>query len=139
MSASASGGRALMSRALGHAHVADRVALPVDATGHAVRRVALDRLDAAVGLDGLDDADVLVPDDEIARLRVLAGGRGDGAAALLRPRVQRVDRAEALAVVADGDAGLAGEPRDEVGAPRARGRGARGGGGGLGGGGGVFW
>src|SRR3954470_2499901 len=119
MSASASGGRALMSRALGHAHVADRVALPVDATGHAVRGVALDRLDAAVGLDGLDDADVLVPDDEVARLRVLPGRGRDRAAGLLRPGVQRVDGAEALAVVADGDAGAAGEPRREVGAPRA--------------------
>src|SRR3954453_3224920 len=116
MSASASGGRALMSRALGHAHVADRVALPVDATGHAVRRVALDRLDAAVGLDGLDDADVHGPEDEIARVGALAGGRGEGAAALLGRRERRVGRGEALAVGAAGAAGVAGEPRDEVGA-----------------------
>src|SRR4051812_15163553 len=91
----------------------------MDAAGHAVGRVALDRLDAAVGTDGLDDADVLVPDDEVARLGVLAGGRRDRAPALLRPRVQRIDRAEALAVVADRDARGAGEPRREVRAPRA--------------------
>src|SRR4051812_20670116 len=111
--------RGVAAALLAQAHVPDRVALGVHATGHAVRRVALDRLEAAVGLDGLDDADVLVPDDEVAGLGVLPGRGGDRAAALLRPGVEGVDRAEALSVVADGHAGAASEPRREVRAPRA--------------------
>ena len=68
------------------------------------------------GQDGLDDADVLVPDDEVARAR-FGPRRQPGAAAALRPRVDRVDGAEALAVSPSGTPAGAGEPGGEVGAP----------------------
>src|SRR4051794_15670507 len=85
---------------------------PVAAARHGVGGVALHGGDGAVGLDGLHDADVLVPDDEIARLR--GGGRAPGA---LGPGPDVVDAAEALAHVAQRRAALAGRPGGEVGAP----------------------
>src|SRR5438105_1725496 len=89
------------------------------AAGDLVGRVALDRLDAPVGQDALDDADVLVPDDEIAGARDDARPVGDRPAGALRPRVERVDGSEALALLAERHAGLARGPGGEVRAPRA--------------------
>ena len=74
------GGAARAAALVAQAHVADRVALGVDAAGDAVGGVALDRVDAAVRADGLDDADVLVPDDQVARL-----GRWPDEAGIARP------------------------------------------------------
>src|SRR3954453_6141358 len=65
----------------------DRVAARVRPAGDAVRGVALDRLDLAVRQHVLDDADVLVEDDQVAGLgRVSRSGRLR-AAGVLRPRV----------------------------------------------------
>src|SRR5436309_12852777 len=94
---------------------ANRVAGRVYAAGHLVARVALDRVDLAAGVHALHDADVLVEHDQIARLWCLPGGRRVGAAGALRPRVQSVDGAEALALVAQRGARLPCRPRDEVG------------------------
>src|SRR3954466_5419246 len=122
MKRSSTGGSGrVIDRGLSQADVTDRAAAvaPVGAAAHLVGRVALDRGDRAVGADRLDDADVLVPDDQVARLRGDAGAVRDRLAGLLGPRVHIVDAAEALASVAQGDARLARGPRGEVGAPRA--------------------
>src|SRR5437764_8591428 len=102
------------------AHVA-RGAAAVRAVGaprDGVRGVSLDGVDGAVGVDGLDDADVArAPDDELAGRRL----RG-GAAGALRPVPHGADAAEALALLAQWDARLARRPRGEVRAPRAHAR-----------------
>src|SRR3954447_21266662 len=86
----------------------------VRAPRHLIGGVALDRVDLAVGVDGLDDPDVArAPDDELARRRL----RG-GAAGALRPVPHRADRAEALALLAERGARLARRPGGEVRAPR---------------------
>src|SRR6476469_7279949 len=72
---------------------------PVGALGDAIGGVALDRVDAAVGVDRLDDADVLAaPHEEVAGRGPRAGGHR--AVRLLGPRPDRGHGAEALAVVA---------------------------------------
>src|SRR3712207_277554 len=53
-------------RASAGAHEADRLAARMGAARDTVGGVALDRLDAAVGQHVLDDADVLVEDDQVA-------------------------------------------------------------------------
>src|SRR4051794_20578301 len=110
---------------LARPHEAQVVALRMHPLGDAISAVALDGLDAAVGQDALDDADVLVPDDEVAGLR--GGGGGHPAAGALRPGGDVVDAAEALALVAERNTGLLAGPGGEVGAPRARAGGAGGG------------
>ena len=102
-----------------HSNVTQCIGKIMHIAGNFVGGIALQRLDPAVGKDLLDDPDVLVPDDQVAGARHDAGAVRDGAAGALRPRVELVDRAEALAVVAERRAGLARDPRDEVGAPRA--------------------
>jgi hypothetical protein len=75
-------------------------------------------VDGAVGVDGLDHADVLVPDDQVAGLG--QGGRGGHRlAGALGPGPDVVDAAEALTRVAERRAGLAGRPADEVRTPGA--------------------
>src|SRR3954453_15885379 len=97
----------------------DRVARRVRPAGDLVRGVALDRLDLPVREHVLDDADVLVEDDQVAGLRHVAGAGRTRAPAALGPGVERVYGAEALAVVADRHPGLPARPRREVSAPRA--------------------
>src|SRR3954468_16893558 len=119
MKRSSTGGSGrVIDRGLSQADVTDRAAAvaPVGAAAHLVGRVALDRGDRAVGADRLDDADVLVPDDQVAGLR-LAGAVRDRLAVLLGPGVDVVDAPEALAGVAQRDTRAAGGPGDEVGAP----------------------
>src|SRR3954452_8472433 len=107
-----------------HADEPDGVAGLMDPLGDAVGGVALDRLDLTARQHGLDEADVLVEDDEVARLRLLPGAGAVGPAVLLGPRVELVDRAEALAVRAERRTRLLRDPRREVGAPRSAGHGA---------------
>src|SRR4029079_6377182 len=85
-------------------HVADRAAAvrAVGAPRDGVRGVALDGGDGAVGADGVDDADVLIPDDQVAGLGLAARG-GDRLAGALGPRPHVVDAAEALPGVAERD------------------------------------
>src|SRR4051795_452909 len=99
--------------------VADRAAAvaPVGAAVHAIGGVALDSGDRAVGADGVDDADVLVPDDQVAGLRRHAGAGGHRLAGALGPGPDVVHAAEALAGLAERHAGFAGGPGDEVGTP----------------------
>src|SRR3954447_22373208 len=101
-------------------HVARRpAAVPaVGAARHRVGGVALDGLDRAVGIDGLDDPDVApAPDDQVAGLRRAAGRKR--AAGALGPVGHRADGAAALALLAERHPGLLGRPGDEVRAPRA--------------------
>src|SRR4051794_30711695 len=91
----------------------------VRAPRHLVGGVALDRVDRAARVDGLDDADVAAaPDDQVAGLRRLRARRVR-LAGLLGPAHDVRHGAEALALVADRHARLAGGPRGEVRAPRA--------------------
>src|SRR5213595_3718969 len=92
-----------------------------------VARVALDRVDLPVRVNAFHQSNVLMEDNEVARLGRPAGPGLIGAAGVLRPGVQSVDRAEALALVAQRRAGLACNPGGEVGAPRTRPRSACGG------------
>src|SRR3954454_25007103 len=104
------------------ADVPDRgtLARRVGALGDLVRGVALDRVDAAVCADGLDYADVFVPDDQVTGLGLNFATRvRDRLAGLLGPGVHVVDAAEALSVVAQRHARLARGPRGEVRAPWA--------------------
>src|SRR5438067_7338476 len=110
-----------------HADEADGVAGRVYAARHLIARVALDGVDLPVRVHALHDADVLVEDDQVAGLRGAPGVGRIRPAGLLRPGVERIDGAEALALVADRGAGLARRPGDEVGAPRSRARIASGG------------
>src|SRR4051794_15947918 len=90
----------------------------VHPAGHHVGGVALDGVDLAVGVDRLDDADVLAaPDHEVAGVGLGAGAVGRPAAGALRPAGQRGDPAEALAGLAQRRARLLRRPGDEVGAP----------------------
>src|SRR5436305_8293500 len=107
-----------------HADESDGVARRVDPLRDAVGGIPLDRLDLAARQHGLDEPDVLVEDDEVARLGLLPGAGGVGPAVLLGPRVELVDRAEALAVRAERRTGLLRDPRGEVGAPWRAGGGA---------------
>src|SRR5690348_10738418 len=109
------GGRGRLSA---HADEADGVAGRVYPLRHSVGGVALDGLDLTIGEHRLDEADVLVEDDEIAGLGRLARTGGVRPAVLLGPRVELVDRTEALAVRTQRRAGLVRDPRGEVRAPR---------------------
>src|SRR3954452_12335374 len=85
--------------------------------GDRVLVVALDRVDRAVRVDGLDDADMLVAEEyQVAGLRDRAGGKV--APGLLGPGSDLRDRAEALATRAERGARLCGRPRGEVRTPR---------------------
>lgn len=79
--------------------------------GNSVGGIALDRLNSAIGQDPLDDPDVLVEDDQVARARRGARDVRHRTAGALRPRIELVDGAEALAVVAERHARLARGPR----------------------------
>src|SRR4051812_13382614 len=78
-----------ISRCSAHSHVPDRRPRPggVHAPRDLVRGVAFDRLDRAVGADALHHADVLVPNDQVARVGPLARSGGHGAAGALGPGV----------------------------------------------------
>src|SRR4051794_36274972 len=92
----------------------------VGAPAHLIGGVALNGGDRAVRADVLDNADVLVPDDQVARLRLdVRAGVRDRLARLLRPRVHVVDAAEALPVLTQRHTGLAGGPGGEIRTPRA--------------------
>src|SRR3954469_2492621 len=91
--------RASPERSSRRADEADRVAARMGAARDAVGGVALDRLDRAVGLDVLDDADVLVEDDQVTRLGRVRRRSGLGATGALRPRVDGVDGARTGATV----------------------------------------
>src|SRR3954467_79749 len=99
-------------------HVAHGLARAVPSARGLVRGVSLDRLDLAARKHVLDDPDVLVEHDQVARPRHVAVAVRWSAPAALRPRVESVDGAEALAVIAHRHAGLAARPRGKVGAPR---------------------
>src|SRR5690242_10647163 len=73
-------------------------------------------MDDRTGPDALDDADVLVPHDQIAGTRRLAGGQRS--TRLLCPAPQGVDGSLALPVGSDGRARLPCDPGDEKRAPR---------------------
>src|SRR3954449_9048811 len=105
---------------------ADGLSRRVRTPRHLIRGVALDRLDLTAREHVLDDADVLVEDDQVAWLRHVARARRGRAATALGPGVESVDGAEALAVVADRHARLPARPGREVGAPGPRAGSARG-------------
>src|SRR3954447_8306769 len=105
-----------------HADEADGVAGRVYAARHLIARVALDGVNLPVRVHALHDADVLVEDDQVARLGRAPGVGRIRTAGALRPGIERIDGTEALALVANRGAGLARCPGDEVGAPRSRAR-----------------
>src|SRR5690242_1287442 len=71
-------------------------------TRNLIRVIALDRLDAPVRQDVLDDPNVMVAEeDEIARLRANAGAVRDRAPGLLSPVPDVADVPEALTLVAE--------------------------------------
>src|SRR3954453_9450508 len=108
-----------VTRASAGADEADRVAARMRPASDLIGRVALDGVDRAARIHALDDADVLMEDDEVPRLGRVARGGGLSAAGLLRPGVDRVDRTGAGAVRHDRDARLLARPGGEVGTPRA--------------------
>src|SRR5207248_8641573 len=110
----------IRTRQSAHADEADGVAGRVDAARHLIARVALNGVNLPVRVHALHDADVLVEHDQVARLGRAPGVGRVRAAGALRPGVESIDGAEALALVANRSAGLARRPGDEVGAPRSR-------------------
>src|SRR3954468_13849894 len=103
----------------------DGIAARVGATRDPIGGVPLDRLYLTPRKYVFDDADVLVEDDQVARLRDVSRTDGLRATRPLSPAVQRVDRSRPVATLSDRHARLAARPRHEVRAPWSWARRAR--------------
>src|SRR3954453_22289125 len=86
---------------------ADGVAAPMGAARDPIGGVPLDRLYLTPRKYVFDDPDVLVEDDQVARLRDVSRTDGLRATGPLSPAVQRIDRSRSVAVLSDRDAPLA--------------------------------